>query len=90
MVGFLVVKGWGWRKARKGSPLRNIFRQYCDARNFICVTILQSEEGDDTVEVDTSTRRLLGAQEETVRDEVRSIIGEESALVWMRMLVFLS
>eukprot|EP00958_Prasinococcus_capsulatus_P022998 scaffold3319_cov427-Prasinococcus_capsulatus_cf.AAC.27 len=73
--GFLVLKGWGWRKERKGSPLRNIFRQYCDARNVVCVTILQAPDGADTVEVDTSTLRLCGVEEAQIREEIARTMG---------------
>ena len=38
--GFLTLKGSGYRKERKGSPLANIFRQYCDARGMACINIL--------------------------------------------------
>ncbi|KAG2501769.1 hypothetical protein HYH03_000269 [Edaphochlamys debaryana] len=40
--GYLTVRGTAYRKERKGSPLANIFRQWCDARGAVCVVIEQA------------------------------------------------
>lgn len=57
--GFLTVRGTGYRKERKGSPLANTFRQWCDASAKMCVVIEQGFGSDavDTVLVDFSTLR---------------------------------
>lgn len=59
--GFLAVRGTAYRKERKGHPLPNIFRQWCDANSLPCVIIEQDASGGslDVVVVDLSTLRLL-------------------------------
>ena len=39
--GYLAVRGTGYRKERKGNPLPNIFRQWCDAKEVPCIVIEQ-------------------------------------------------
>ena len=59
MQNFLTLKGSGYRRERKGSPLANIFRQWCDASELPCIAIEQGT-GDnplDTVVVDFVTLR---------------------------------
>lgn len=41
MQGYLAVRGTGYRKERKGNPLPNIFRQWCDAKEVPCIVIEQ-------------------------------------------------
>lgn len=36
---FLLLRGSGWRKERGDSPLANIYRQFCDAQDILCVTV---------------------------------------------------
>ncbi|GAB4813960.1 hypothetical protein N2152v2_001006 [Parachlorella kessleri] len=65
--GFLTVKGSGYRRERKGSPLANIYRQWCDAMARPCIVVEQqpvpagfsAESGGvlDTVLVDLSPLR---------------------------------
>ncbi|CAN0161968.1 unnamed protein product, partial [Scytosiphon promiscuus] len=38
--GYVVLRGTGYRKERKGSPLQNIFRQFCDAKATTCTSVL--------------------------------------------------
>ena len=59
LQGFLVTRGSGYRKERKGSPLANIFRQWCDAQARACIIVLQASGSGiiDTVLVDLSTFR---------------------------------
>jgi hypothetical protein len=56
-ASFLTVRGTGYRKERKGSPLCNIFRQRCDALEEICV-IVEKRSDLDTVVIDFSTLRV--------------------------------
>lgn len=46
-VSFLTVKGTGYRKERKGSPLQNIWRQRCDALAIVYVCI-EKHSSEDT------------------------------------------
>ena len=56
VASFLVVKGTGYRKERKGSPLQNIWRQRCDALATLTVCI-EKRSTEDTVVIDFSTLR---------------------------------
>jgi len=55
--GYLTVKGTGYRKERKGSPLCNTFRQRCDALEEICI-VIEKRSDYDTVVIDFSTLRV--------------------------------
>jgi hypothetical protein len=55
--GFLTVRGTGYRKNRKGSPVGNTFRQRCDALAQICVVIEKRSDSDKVV-IDLSTLRV--------------------------------
>lgn len=61
--GVLTISGSGYRRERKGSPLANIWRQYCDARVQPCVVLARGAGagGADAVLVDLSTLRLEDA-----------------------------
>mmetsp|Transcript_61306 Transcript_61306/g.181284 ORF Transcript_61306/g.181284 Transcript_61306/m.181284 type:complete len:276 (-) Transcript_61306:22-849(-) len=54
---FIAVRGTGYRKNRKGSPLCNIFRQRCDALEELCV-IIEKRADLDRVVIDFSTLRV--------------------------------
>jgi hypothetical protein len=56
-AGYLTVRGTGYRKERKGSPLCNIYRQRCDAQEELCV-IVKKNTVEDTVVIDFSTLRV--------------------------------
>jgi hypothetical protein len=56
-AGYLTVRGTGYRKERKGSPLCNIYRQRCDALEEICV-IIEKRTEEDMVVIDLSTLRV--------------------------------
>jgi hypothetical protein len=56
-AGYLTIRGTGYRKERKGSPLCNIYRQRCDAREELCVMVKKSTI-EDTVMIDFSTLRV--------------------------------
>lgn len=38
--GYVVLRGTGYRRERKGSPLVNIFRQFCDANAIPCISVV--------------------------------------------------
>lgn len=59
--GYLTLKGSGYRRERKGSPLANIFRQLNDALGRPCVIVEQRSGAGalDIVMVDLSPLRLL-------------------------------
>jgi len=56
-AGYLTVRGTGYRKERKGSPVCNTFRQRCDALEEICV-IVEKRADTDTLIIDFSTLRV--------------------------------
>lgn len=56
--GFLSISGSGYRRERKGSPLANIWRQWCDAKALPCLLLAKGADGDDSVLVDLSTLRV--------------------------------
>ncbi|GAX82752.1 hypothetical protein CEUSTIGMA_g10178.t1 [Chlamydomonas eustigma] len=62
--GFAAVRGTGYRKERKGNPLPNIFRQWCDAKEMPCIVIEQDMLGGsrDNIVVDLTPMRLLDTQ----------------------------
>lgn len=58
----MAVRGTGYRRARRGNPLPNIFRQWCDAKGQPCVVIEQDMAGDvgfDVVVIDLAPLRQL-------------------------------
>lgn len=77
--GYLTLKGTGYRKERKGSPLANIYRQYCDARDVLCVNVMlrqhAGQEGD-VVLVDMTPKRRWVRDEEARRVVVDPILKE--------------
>jgi hypothetical protein len=62
--GFLTLKGSGYRRERKGSPLANIYRQLQDALGHPVIVI---EQGNplDVVLIDLSTLRQLDISQVT-------------------------
>lgn len=74
--GFLAVKGTGYRKERKGSPLINTFRQLCDAQG-ICFVRLEKHGAAgaslslDTVVVDLSPLRVT--DDSAIVDQVHAL-----------------
>ena len=65
--GWLTLVGTGYRKERKGAPLANIYRQYCDAKAMLCVNVLLAGT-DSFVLVEQSTLRQWEV------DEVRGLV----------------
>lgn len=64
LQGYLPVRGTGYRKGRKGNPLPNIYRQWCDAKAQACIVIEQDliGNGKDCVVVDLSPLRVTSIQ----------------------------
>jgi hypothetical protein len=62
--GLLVLSGSGYRRERKGSPLANIWRQWCDAKAHPCMLLAKgaTAAAGDTVLVDFSVLRLPDVQ----------------------------
>mmetsp|Transcript_6772 Transcript_6772/g.9885 ORF Transcript_6772/g.9885 Transcript_6772/m.9885 type:complete len:222 (+) Transcript_6772:66-731(+) len=56
-AGYLTVRGTGYRKERKGSPVCNTYRQRCDALEELCI-IIEKRTEQDTVVIDFSTLRV--------------------------------
>jgi hypothetical protein len=78
--GYLVLRGTGYRKERKGSPLSNIFRQYCDAKAVPYVSIQQAVGIDaiDEVQMDLSPLRRRDLAE--VKAEIDAIAQQFGAV----------
>ena len=64
LQGYLQVRGTGYRRGRKGNPLPNIYRQWCDAKAQACIVIEQDMigNGKDCVVVDLSPLRVTNIQ----------------------------
>jgi hypothetical protein len=60
--GYLTLIGGGNRRTRKGSPLKNIHRQWCDARDCPQILLYKAVGGKaiDEVVIDLSPLRLHG------------------------------
>ncbi|CAM9939492.1 unnamed protein product [Ectocarpus sp. 13 AM-2016] len=73
--GYVVLRGTGYRRERKGSPLQNIFRQFCDAKAIPCTSVLTGQGPDavDEVEIDFSPLR-------TSRDVMDSLFEQADAV----------
>eukprot|EP00536_Pseudo-nitzschia_multiseries_P007891 jgi/Psemu1/296723/fgenesh1_pm.191_\ len=55
--GYLTVRGNGYRKERKGSPVWNTHRQRCDALEDLCI-VVEKRSDTDRVVLDFSTLRV--------------------------------
>ena len=58
--GFVEIGGSGWRKQRRGAPLVNTYRNWCDARAVPAVYLFKAKEGVDEVVLDISPLRHPG------------------------------
>lgn len=56
--GFVEIGGSGWRKQRRGAPLVNTYRNWCDARAVPAVYLFKNKDGVDEVVLDLSPLRL--------------------------------
>lgn len=80
--GFLEVAGSGWRKERRGTPLLNTYRLWCDASAVPAIFVQKSAGGDeDGVSVDLSPLRMTemppGPAFQRVADECIAAIAED-------------
>ena len=62
---YLLLRGSGWRKERGDSPLANIYRQFCDAQNILCITVSRGVGNPplDEVIIDFSPLRIKDVEE---------------------------
>lgn len=74
--GFVSLRGTGWRDKRGDSPLANIYRNYCDCRNQLCISVKRgifiddnNTVGDEVI-IDFSPLRKIDVQ-----TEAASILG---------------
>ena len=60
--GYVMLAGTGYRRGRKGSPLANIHRQWCDAREKPQIILCKASGGRplDNIIVDLSPLRING------------------------------
>ena len=56
--GFVEIGGSGWRKQRRGAPLVNSYRNWCDARAVPVVYLYKGSQGIDEVQLDLSPLRI--------------------------------
>mmetsp|Transcript_24030 Transcript_24030/g.78177 ORF Transcript_24030/g.78177 Transcript_24030/m.78177 type:complete len:299 (-) Transcript_24030:898-1794(-) len=56
--GFIEVAGSGWRKQRRGAPLANTYRNWCDARAIPVISLYKDKTGYDEVVLDLSPLRV--------------------------------
>lgn len=89
--GFVSLLGGGNRRSRKGSPLANIFRQWCDARAKPQIILYktvgsESKQPQDRVVVDLSPLRLYGTSEpsEYALNQYMSDIEKAAATAGMK------
>ena len=79
---YLTIKGTGYRKERKGAPLANIYRQYCDANAVPCVNLLLAGTSNILLVEQTTTRRWRVDDEhgiviaESVTDRINDCISK--------------
>lgn len=56
--GFLEMAGSGWRKQRRGAPLANTYRSWCDSQGVPGLTLHKDKDGRDEVVLDLSPMRI--------------------------------
>lgn len=91
--GFVTLEGTGYRRGRKGSPLANIHRQWCDAREKPQIILCKASGGRplDNVIVDLSPLRINGLFEDPIHVEdflvkwkVQILVAAENAGMQLR------
>ncbi|GMH52846.1 hypothetical protein TrRE_jg10819 [Triparma retinervis] len=80
--GYLRLEGTGYRRGRKGSPLSNTHRQFCDSRCVPQVVMMKGSGGRtvDNVLVDLSPLRDIGGPKRRAADEVVRRAAEEAGM----------
>lgn len=56
--GFVEVGGSGWRKQRRGAPLINTFRSWCDSKGVPAICVFKGSTGTDEIVIDLSPLRM--------------------------------
>eukprot|EP00287_Rhodomonas_sp_CCMP768_P003031 CAMPEP_0196738702 /NCGR_PEP_ID=MMETSP1091-20130531/15948_1 /TAXON_ID=302021 /ORGANISM="Rhodomonas sp., Strain CCMP768" /LENGTH=320 /DNA_ID=CAMNT_0042082681 /DNA_START=99 /DNA_END=1063 /DNA_ORIENTATION=- len=56
--GLLEMSGSGWRKQRRGAPLANSYRSWCDSQGVPVVVVHKDKGGEDEVVLDLSPMRV--------------------------------
>lgn len=81
-MGFVQLRGTGYRRERKGSPLANIHRQLCDALGRACIEVHRGlgTDATDEVIVDLSPFRPVEAAELAMALEVCMNVEKEFLL----------
>lgn len=79
--GYVVLRGTGYRRERKGSPLQNIFRQFCDAKAMPCTSVLTGQGSDavDEVEIDFSPLRVSREVTDSLSEQADAVAAELEA-----------
>lgn len=79
--GYVVLRGTGYRRERKGSPLQNIFRQFCDAKAVACTSVLTGQGSDtiDEVEIDFSPLRASREVMDSMSAQADAVAAELGA-----------
>lgn len=75
--GFVTLDGTGYRRGRKGSPLANAHRKWCDARGKPQIIVCKASGGRprDNVVVDLSPLRTLGIGTEALRRRTSEVLA---------------
>lgn len=81
-TGFVTLEGTGYRRGRKGSPLGNIHRQWCDSRAKPQIILCKASGGRplDNVIVDLAPLRMHAISED-------SSVVEEFLLEWKAQIL---
>jgi hypothetical protein len=80
---FLLLRGSGWRKERGDSPLANIYRQFCDCMDVLCVTV---SRGVGTPPVDEVIIDFSPLRKKDVELIAKDCIAEASKLASFQVL----
>lgn len=71
--GFLEIEGSGWRSQRRDAPLVNTYRNLCDARSQVCISLHKGNTGIDELLIDLSPLRLPGSFEHLGKEIVNFV-----------------
>ena len=81
------LEGTGYRRGRKGSPLANTHRQYCDSRCIPQVILMKASGGRmvDNVLVDLSPLRVVPSEAREILDRAVEKAAEEAGLTLCKL-----